>query len=294
MSKFSKTYISLLRLASGGSALVVAAAFCLPALAEPIKLLGAPPGASMENSASSADDGPNSVFLSPENVRELLVREALFGDIPPELALAVAKIESDFNPNALSSKGARGVMQIMPATASSEFGVKSYELWDPAVNVRIGVKYLAQLYEHYGQRWDAALSHYNGGSLDGDTPYKAAPSEHTRDYVESVLALRRQYEQDSEIKSLIADVRSKLDDTVRVAAKPFSAEASFVASQISPRRPSRYAHDGTAYYRVPTANETPSMALYHEIDELRWRFRKSLQMMSARDHYMRDSDWRTP
>ena len=61
--------------------------------------------------------------------------------MPPSLALAVAKIESDFQVRALSPTGARGVMQIMPATAESEFGIAADELWDAAINVRLGIEY---------------------------------------------------------------------------------------------------------------------------------------------------------
>jgi soluble lytic murein transglycosylase-like protein len=57
--------------------------------------------------------------------------------VPPSLALAVAKIESDFNAHALSTAGARGVMQIMPATARSVFGVGKDELWNARLNVQL-------------------------------------------------------------------------------------------------------------------------------------------------------------
>jgi soluble lytic murein transglycosylase-like protein len=73
------------------------------------------------------------------------------------LALAVAKVESNFDDNALSSAGARGVMQIMPKTARDEFGVQKDELWDAALNIQIGIDYLELLYDRYG-KWELALA----------------------------------------------------------------------------------------------------------------------------------------
>ena len=99
-------------------------------------------------------------------IRRLVVAEAARnGVVPTSLALAVARVESNFDPGPVSSAGARGVMQIMPRTARSEFGVNGEALWDPRTNVRLGLRYRAQLYDRYGRRWDLALSHYNGGSL---------------------------------------------------------------------------------------------------------------------------------
>ena len=118
--------------------------------------------------------------------------------VPPALALAVAKVESDFNANALSSAGARGVMQIMPRTARDEFGVNEGELWEARLNIQLGIDYLGQLYRQYGGRWDLALSHYNGGTLRGRGRY-AKPHGYTRKYVQSVQRWRRRYQGQAEV-----------------------------------------------------------------------------------------------
>jgi len=129
---------------------------------------------------------------SRTDIKRLVVEEAEATRIPPSLALAVAKVESNFQSEALSHKGARGVMQIMPKTAEGEFGVGADELWDPQLNVQLGLNYLEQLIDRYGGRWDLALSHYNGGTLVGRGA-KARPHGYTRRYVKSVLRWQRRY-----------------------------------------------------------------------------------------------------
>ena len=120
-------------------------------------------------------------------IKRMVVAEATRnGVVPPALALAVAKVESDFQADVESSAGARGVMQIMPATARSEFGVPARKLWNPRQNIYIGVTFLERLYRQYGNRWDLALSHYNGGTLKGGKGAKARPHSYTRKYVADV------------------------------------------------------------------------------------------------------------
>jgi len=127
-------------------------------------------------------------------IKQVVVEESLRTQVPPELALAVAKIESDFQAKALSKAGARGVMQIMPKTARGEFGVSANQLWKPRLNVRLGLEYLERLYHQYGRRWDLALSHYNGGTLKGRGA-RAVPHSYTRKYVADVLRWRDRYQE---------------------------------------------------------------------------------------------------
>jgi hypothetical protein len=123
-------------------------------------------------------------------IRRIIVEEALNSPLPPSLALALAKVESDFDPRALSGKGARGLMQIMPETARGLFGVAADELWNARLNAQLGIDYLARLVRTYGGRWDLALSHYNGGTLSG-TGRSALPHSFTRRYVDEVLKWER-------------------------------------------------------------------------------------------------------
>ncbi len=112
----------------------------------------------------AVNDG--AMAATKEEVMKMVSEEASSnGRVPVPLALAVARVESNFNDKAVSSAGARGVMQMMPSTAMGEFGVPKEQLMDHRLNVRLGIAYLERLYNQYGQDWELALSHYNGGTL---------------------------------------------------------------------------------------------------------------------------------
>lgn len=125
-------------------------------------------------------------------IRSMIVAEARNMSLAPQLALAVAHAESFFDPAAESSKGARGVMQIMPATAVGEYGIHPDRLWDPRINIRLGIHFLKRLLRRYRGRKDLALSYYNGGSSVG-APGRARIIPATFDYVLRVQALMRYY-----------------------------------------------------------------------------------------------------
>lgn len=135
------------------------------------------------------------------DMRRLVVEEAMNSHVPPSLAMAVAKVESDFQPKALSTAGARGVMQIMPATAMGEYGVHAGELWNARLNVQLGIDFLEQLIARYDGRWDLALSHYNGGSvMRTRSGMESLPA--TRKYVEAVLKWQKRYAEQATVWAL--------------------------------------------------------------------------------------------
>ena len=125
-------------------------------------------------------------------VKALVAREARSLGVSVSLALAVAHAESNFNPRARSPKGARGVMQIMPRTAMGEYGIRAELLWDPRINVRLGLHFLKRLLKRYRGRTELALSYYNGGSAVGDLP-NARVIPATSRYVARVLRLQKLY-----------------------------------------------------------------------------------------------------
>ncbi len=91
--------------------------------------------------ASGAEARITPAALDRTQIQRLVVAEAEAEatNLPPSLPLALAKVESNFRGNALSNKGARGVVQIMPRTAREEFGVAADELWDLRLNIQLGL-----------------------------------------------------------------------------------------------------------------------------------------------------------
>ena len=98
---------------------------------------------------------------TPETmVDEIILREATRHGVRPELVRAVIQVESAFNPHARSAKGAMGLMQLMPTTASDLRVVNPY---DPEQNIRGGVAYLRRLLDRYDNDEELALAAYNAG-----------------------------------------------------------------------------------------------------------------------------------
>jgi soluble lytic murein transglycosylase-like protein len=105
------------------------------------------------------------------------------------LIKAVINAESNFNPTAVSSAGARGLMQLMPGTARS-LGVN--DSFDPEQNVMAGTRFLRDLLDRYNGDMDSALAAYNWGPGNVDRKPERMPRE-TRDYLTRVKQLYASY-----------------------------------------------------------------------------------------------------
>jgi soluble lytic murein transglycosylase-like protein len=143
------------------------------------------------------DAGPRAVIVpvspSPSTrsnpMFEPLIRQhATQHGLQPDLVRAVIQVESAFNPQAVSPKGAMGLMQLMPTTAAM-FGV--INPFNPAENIRAGVSYLRQLLERYDHNEQLALAAYNAGP-NAVQRYgnKVPPYRETQQYVKRITGIR--------------------------------------------------------------------------------------------------------
>ena len=114
-----------------------------------------------------------------------ILRASVGTNVSPALALAVIAVESAGRPEAVSSAGAQGLMQLIPATAE-RFGVTNS--FDTAQNIRGGIQYLDWLLKHFDNDVVLALAGYNAGEGAVRRNNGVPPFAETRDYVPKVLA----------------------------------------------------------------------------------------------------------
>lgn len=116
-------------------------------------------------------------------LRKIISNVASTHNLEPELVEAIVKAESAYNENAVSKKGARGLMQLMPQTASA-LGVT--DVHDPKENIQGGSKLISELLSRYNGNLDLALAAYNAGD-EAVKKYKGIPPyQETIDYVSKV------------------------------------------------------------------------------------------------------------
>jgi len=133
-------------------------------------------------------------------------------DVDPFLILSIMKVESGFDPNVISSKGAIGLMQIMPETGEwiaktiDDSDFTKQDLYDPNTNIRFGTWYISKLFQTFNENLTATVAAYNGGEGNVAQWIKngkwsgqmddldSIPFEETFNYVKSVHLVYTIYE----------------------------------------------------------------------------------------------------
>jgi hypothetical protein len=144
--------------------------------------------AAAEESAEG-DDGGSALTIAEimAQIDEVATRHR----VPPRLVAAVIAVESEFNPRAVSRRGAQGLMQLMPATAAH---LDVQDSFDPRENIEGGVRHLRVLMDRYRNDLPVVLAAYNAGDTAVLNYRGVPPYRETRQYVIRVL---RRYDRDA-------------------------------------------------------------------------------------------------
>ena len=203
---------TLRRAGSAGPAIALEAALAARDAAAVSDAVGIAQDAAGDRDRTPAEQIPRGLwrFLYPAPVSELVTRAATQAGLDPNLVAAVALQESAFNPLAVSSAGARGLLQVMPAVGAElarSAGLARFapaDLFDPATNLKLGCAHLSEFRSRF-RSIPRALAAYNGGpsrverwtlpaDRDDDERFvERIPIPETRLYVKRVLAGARMY-----------------------------------------------------------------------------------------------------
>jgi len=138
--------------------------------------------------------------LQPAALEPAVARNAERYGLDTKLVHAVIRAESGYNPNAVSAKGAIGLMQLMPATAKE---MKVDDPYDPSANIAGGTRYLRRMLDRFNGSLELALAGYNAGPEAVRRFGGIPPFPETRRYVERVL---RDYRDDGQYELPAASV----------------------------------------------------------------------------------------
>ena len=151
----------------------------------------------------------------PQKYSEYVEKYAAEYNIPEDMIYATIKVESSFEPDAISRAGARGLMQLMPSTfewltSDEHLGehLTPNLMYDPETNIRYGVYYIKYLFTKFDYNWDLTYAAYNGGEgnvakwledkkySDGEGGLKDYPDEfgETKNYVKKMHRAREMYQ----------------------------------------------------------------------------------------------------
>ncbi len=134
--------------------------------------------------------GSTSVKYSASDIRYLVERYAGHYRLDPNLIYAVIRAESNFNPHAVSPAGARGLMQLMPATADE---MRVNDIFDPAQNIAGGTQYLSRMLDMFDGDLSMALAGYNAGPGRVKEYGGVPPFKETKNYIARVQRFAKEF-----------------------------------------------------------------------------------------------------
>ena len=144
--------------------------------------------------------------VSPRQIHKMIHQTGQQYRVDPHLIRAVIKVESDFDPWAVSSAGAQGLMQLMPETASALSVINPF---DPAENINGGVRHLRYLLDLFQGNTKLALAAYHAGEKMIQRYGGIPPIPQTRDYVRKVMMNYQKYSGSRQGKDKIYQVVTK-------------------------------------------------------------------------------------
>jgi soluble lytic murein transglycosylase len=151
------------------------------------------------------------VDIPDPSIQISIDRHSADQSLDPQLVRAIVQVESGYNHRARSHKGAMGLMQLMPATASQ---LRVSDPYDPDENVRGGTQYLRHLVDRFAGRLDLAVAAYNAGPGAVERYNGIPPYRETRDYVKRVLAL---YQGSDSVPAIVPVVSSPRSGKVSIS-----------------------------------------------------------------------------
>ena len=140
--------------------------------------------------------------VSVTSIKELIIKNSYEMGIDPELALSIAKAESNFNQNRRSKYGAIGVFQLMPSTAK-KLGINPYHIND---NIKGGISYYKKMYKIFGSV-ELALAAYNAGPGNVKRYKGIPPFKETKRFISSIMSNYSYLKKNSD--PVIADYNNK-------------------------------------------------------------------------------------
>ena len=148
------------------------------------------PGTVTQTQGKKGGEYPTGTLGSPARYETLIQRYAAKFGVDPALIKAIIHAESRFNPYAVSKRGARGLMQLMPETARD---LSVQDIFDPEENIRAGVAYFKKLLTKFKGNLRLSLAAYNAGPHLVAPGGKIPPYAETKNYIQKVLTYYRRY-----------------------------------------------------------------------------------------------------